>query len=202
MEETALELVRNYEAASFLFTNGIFRNPIMDFLMWWASNRFIWIPLYVFFVWKIYKSYPKNFWLFIIFCVLLILFNDQLGNVFKHGFERPRPTHDALLGSLVETVNNYRGGRYGFFSAHASNSFGVAMMVTMLCYDKFKPIFPIAFGYASLVSFSRIYLGVHYPSDILVGAMVGILSGWIFSISFVKLYNYLLMRKRLSQVIE
>lgn len=195
MEETTLELVRNYEAASFLFTNGAFRSPFMDFLMWWVSNRFVWIPLYLFFILRVYKSYPKNFWLFVVFCALLIVFNDQLSNIFKDGFERLRPTRDESLSDLVQTVNGYRGGRFGFFSAHAANSFAVAMMVTMLCYNQFKLIFPIAFMYAILVSFSRIYLGVHYPSDVVVGALIGIFSGWIFSILFIKLYYRLLNGK-------
>ncbi|MCD7972532.1 MAG: phosphatase PAP2 family protein [Candidatus Azobacteroides sp.] len=191
-----LELIRDIEAGSFLFLNGYFRHSALDFIMWWASDRFIWIPLYIFFLWKIYQKYPKHFWLVIISCSFLILLNDQLGNIFKYGFERLRPTHDLLLGKLVNTVKGYQGGKYGFYSAHAANSFAIAMFVSILKRDEYTLFLPLAFSYATLVSFSRIYLGVHYPSDIVTGAFIGIVTGWFFAVLYLKGYGYLVDRKK------
>lgn len=194
-----LELLKESEAQSFLFMNESFRHPVVDFIMWWASSRFIWIPLYIFFLWRIITAYPKFFLLLVVSCTLLILLNDQMGNVFKHGFERLRPTHDGDLGPYVNIVNDYRGGRYGFYSAHAANTFALAMFVVLLCRKEYKFMMPIAFGYATLVSFSRIYLGVHYPSDVVTGAVIGLFFGWLFAHLYVKTYEWSFNRKFVLQ---
>ena len=194
-----LELITNCESGPFLFLNGYFRSPVADVIMWWASNRFIWIPLYAFFLWMIYKKYPKNFWMLIIACALLVLVNDQLANLFKSGVGRFRPTHDPVIGKLVMTVNNYRGGKFGFYSAHAANSFAVATFVSTLRNDAPKSIIVPAFSYALLQSFSRIYLGVHFPSDIAVGMTVGVFTGRLFAELYLKLYRYLLNSPKTGQ---
>ncbi len=191
-----LELLKNYETGPFLFLNEGFRSSFMDSLMWWASNRFIWIPLYVFFTWMVYQKYPKNFWMFVIACALLILLNDQTCNLFKLGFERLRPTRDPDIGAFVDTVKGYTGGKYGFYSAHAACSFAVAMFAVTLRDDIYKLMIPIAFGYAVIVSYSRIYLGVHYPSDIVTGVIVGTFTGWLFAEWYKRLYNYMLNKKK------
>jgi undecaprenyl-diphosphatase len=131
----------------------------------------------------------------IVSCALLILVNDQTCNLFKSGIERFRPTHDPVLGGLVETVNGYRGGKYGFYSAHAACSFATAMFVSCLRSDAHKAFIVSAFSYAALVSYSRIYLGVHFPSDVIVGAIAGILTGWLFAAGYKKLYRYMENRK-------
>jgi len=189
-----LELIKNCETGTFLFFNS-FKNPVADFIMWWSSNRFIWIPLYIFFLWMVYKKYPKNFWMVIITCALLVLVNDQLCNLFKSGIGRFRPTHDPVIGQLVLTVNDYRGGKYGFYSAHAAISFSIATFISMLRNDAPKIVI-IAFFYALLHSFSRIYLGVHFPSDIVVGMTVGVFTGWLFAELYVKLYNHILNKNK------
>ena len=182
-----LELIKNYETGAFLFLNS-FKNPVADFIMWWVSNRFIWIPLYIFFLWAVYKKYPKNFWMLLIACALLVSVNDQLCNLFKSGVGRFRPSHDPDIGKFVLTVRDYYGGKYGFYSAHAAISFAVATLVSTLRNDAPK-IMITAYSYALLHSFSRIYLGVHFPSDIVTGMTVGIFTGWLFAELYVKLYN-------------
>ncbi|MDR2475650.1 MAG: phosphatase PAP2 family protein [Bacteroidales bacterium] len=178
-----LDQVRDYESGIFLLANSP-HTPFLDIIFLWASNRFIWIPLYVFFLWMLYRKYPKNFWMILIACALLITVNDQLCNIVKQGVARLRPTHDTAISPFVQIVGEYRGGKYGFFSAHAANSFAVATFVVCLCREKYRLLLPIALGYAMLVSYSRIYLGVHYPSDVLAGATVGITTGWLLALLY------------------
>lgn len=108
-----------------MFLNGM-HNGIFDFLMYWVSDRFIWIPLYAWFLYMIIKKYRKRSWLIILLIALLATVSDQLTVFLKNYFERPRPCHDEQIASLVHTVKNVCGGPYGFVSGHASNSFALA----------------------------------------------------------------------------
>ena len=110
----------------------------------------------------------------------MILFTDQTTNFFKYSFSRLRPCHEEDLIGIIRLLKSNCGGLYGYFSAHASNSFALASFFSML-YRKNGikiPIFLISV--AVLVSYSRIYIGVHYPFDVISGAFFGILSGYLF----------------------
>jgi undecaprenyl-diphosphatase len=96
----------------------------------------------------------------------------------KPYFLRLRPTHDPELQDIVHTVNNYKGGLYGFASSHAANTFGVAMFLWLLLKPKY-PWVVFLFLWATLVTYTRIYLGVHFPGDIVVGGLIGIGFGWM-----------------------
>jgi undecaprenyl-diphosphatase len=111
----------------------------------------------------------------------MIVVSDQLCNFAKYSVMRLRPTHDPHLQDLVHTVNGYKGGMYSFYSGHASNSFTVAFFIISILKEKRHYIFPVALSYAIITSYSRIYLGVHYPADILTGAVIGILLGTLFA---------------------
>ena len=103
----------------------------------------------------------------------------------KPYFQRPRPTHDKEIRADVHTVHNYRGGRYGFASSHAANSFGLATFLWLLFHTRWR-FAGLLFIWAGIVSYSRIYLGVHYPLDILVGGLVGAL----FALLMAKVYVF------------
>ncbi len=165
----------------FLFLNGI-HNAFWDQVMFYISEKWLWVPLYVFFLFLIWKKYKKKTWIILLGAAILITLTDQIHlHLFKNMFERLRPTHDADLQGLVHTVNNYRGGKFGFVSGHASNSFAIATFLSVFLGVHYRYFTPLVLFWASLVSYSRIYLGVHFPADVICGAILGCLLGFLIS---------------------
>jgi len=146
--------------------------------MWWISDRFIWLPLYLLITGYLIYRYKWKVILILLLTALLITMSDQ-GSVhlFKEVFKRLRPCHNPEISHLVHIVRGHCGGQYGFVSSHAANSFAVASYSLLLIRNRYYTI-SIIF-WALLVSYSRIYLGVHYPGDILGGAILGVVLGYI-----------------------
>lgn len=184
-----METILEFDRQLLLYLNGI-HTSILDQVMWLASDKLIWVPLYLFFLWLFYRQERKSFWLLLLVIVLMIVVSDQAANLFKNTVMRLRPTNDPSLKDMVLTVNGYTGGAFGFYSGHASNSFVVAVFVVSLLRKGRNFLIPICFGFALLVSYSRIYLGVHYPGDVLAGAIAGSL----IALVFVKVYHNLKSR--------
>lgn len=143
---------------------------------WFAFSSFrTWIPLMIVLGLELFLacdgSWRKRL-LFLVCLVLMLTLLDQLSSgVIKHFVARPRPSHDPAICGLLHYVNGYHGGRYGFVSGHATNIAGLA---TWLCLIFRRPLTRLAFGvFAVMLCYSRMYLGVHYPSDILCGALLG-----------------------------
>ncbi|WP_312389051.1 phosphatase PAP2 family protein [Chryseobacterium sp.] len=171
----------------FLFLNNLGDNSFDQFWMM-ISSTWIWVPLYIIFCYFLFKNYKLRSLVFIlIFVGIAVTVSDQLASVFKFGVARLRPCHDPTLEHHMRIVKC--GGQYGFYSAHASNTFLLATYLTILLRKKLR-WFPYAiFAWAAIVSYSRIYLGVHFPVDILVGAFVGTLLGVIFGALAKKVIN-------------
>jgi undecaprenyl-diphosphatase len=117
---------------------------------------------------------------------LLITCTDQLANFFKDGMQRLRPCHDPEINNAMRLVKSYCGGKHGYFSAHASNSFGVAFFLTCLLGSKNRYIGIFLMVWAFFVAYSRIYIGVHFPLDVVTGMLTGLIFGWLFA----KLYIF------------
>lgn len=164
-----------------LALNGL-HHPVLDFIMYWTSEKFIWIPLYAFLIWQIIRKYKRKSWMVLLAVAVLITLTDQVSFFFKNYLMRPRPTHDPEIGHLVHIVNNYRGGNFGYFSGHASSSFAAAVFAIRMLDYRWRLPAVLLLAWAVLVSYSRIYLGVHYPFDVLTGAVFGSLLAWGISV--------------------
>ena len=141
------------------------------------TSVFVWIPLALMAIFLIIRNINSRRLLLVLFLVALtVVLCDQLSSsVFKPMFHRLRPTHDPFILNLVDTVNGYRGGLYGFFSGHAANSFGLAALFMWMVRDR---LFSLSVGiWAVINSLIRTYLGVHFVGDILVGAVAGSIIG-------------------------
>ncbi|HCN49098.1 MAG TPA: phosphatase PAP2 family protein [Chryseobacterium sp.] len=171
----------------FLYLNNLGDSSFDQFWML-ISSTWIWVPLYIIFLYFLYKNYKLRSLVFIlIFLTLGAVISDQLANVFKYGVARLRPCHDPTLEHHMRIVKC--GGQFGFYSAHASNTFFLATYLGILLKKQIKWFPYTIFVWALVVSYSRIYLGVHFPIDILVGAFVGSLLGVIFGALAKKVIN-------------
>ena len=176
--------LESIDRAIVLFVNGL-NTPLLDEIMWFLSGRFSLIPLYLLLL-ILLKS--QNSWrnTFIILSglTLSILLADQISvHLFKNGFERYRPSHNEELKQLlhfyeVKPGEYYQGGKYGFVSSHAANFFAMIAFIFPFYKEKKNWILAGLILIGILVAISRIYLGVHYFSDVLVGATLGILVGF------------------------
>lgn len=162
----------------FLIINGC-HTPFLDGIMFWLSDKYIWIPLYVILLTFLIKENRRHWWLVLIAVALLVTLTDQVSvKLFKDVFTRLRPCHDPLLTGLARVLNGHCGGAYGFVSSHAANTFGLAVFVGLLLKLRFKWMLWALVLWAAMISYSRVYLGVHFPGDVLVGGMVGAVIGY------------------------
>jgi undecaprenyl-diphosphatase len=170
--------IKSIDTQLFLFLNGK-HNAFFDFIMYWASYKFTWIPLYAFFFYLTYKHFGKRLWLVVVAVLMLIVLSDQISNRgFKNNFQRFRPCQNLTIQSQVH-VNGECGGTYGFVSSHAANTFALAVFLGLLFYKKIKYFEVFIFSWAAFVSYSRIYNGVHYPADVTCGAILGMIIGFV-----------------------
>lgn len=171
-----IELIKVWDEEFFLWMNS-FHAPWLDPVMFQLTKTLTWIPLYAFLLFKIYRHDSKNVLWVIGGVVITILLSDQItSGIMKPYFERLRPCHDPRWEGLVHLYGSC-GGKYGFVSSHAANTFGLATFLTLRMRG-LRPIMLWIYAYAFLVSYSRIYLGVHYPMDIFGGTVIGVLAGF------------------------
>ncbi|MEO8933866.1 MAG: phosphatase PAP2 family protein [Xanthomarina sp.] len=171
----------------FLYLNNL-GSPRWDAFWMFYTTKFYWIPFYALLLYLIFKEHnPKTFLAILVVVALMITFTDQVTNVFKHGFERLRPCHQEGVKEVMRIVRKGCGGQYGYFSGHASNSMSLAVFVGLLLRHKYKYLIFIMLFWSALMGYSRIYVGVHYPLDVLCGFIFGALSG----LMFYKLIKYL-----------
>lgn len=180
MKIEMLEQLLQIDRELFLYLNQM-GTESWDYFWLAVTNKYTSIPIYLLFLLLSFRFFgPKKTAVIILAVVLLITCTDQLANFFKYGVKRLRPCHDPAISELMRLVKSYCGGQYAFFSAHAANSFALAFFFTSLFRPKIRATAYIILLWAMLVAYSRIYIGVHYPLDVIFGALVGILFGWLF----------------------
>lgn len=181
-----IEKLKELDADFVLFVNGK-HTPLLDSFFYIISQTWVWIPLYVFLFLHVFKSFKSNTWLVLLSVALLITISDQFASgLIKNIVMRYRPSHNVIIGPQLHFVNDYKGGMYGFISSHAANVFAITSFLTFVLKDKWRGLW-LLWIWAATVSFSRIYLGVHYLSDIIGGAVSGIFFAWIISKLFFRI---------------
>ena len=174
-----IEQLLNYDTELFLFLNNL-GSHTWDSLWLVITNKLTFIPLYVILLFLLYKKFGlKSLLIFVVVVALMITFTDQITNVFKRGFHRPRPCGEAGLIDQMRFIA-VRCGKYGFFSGHSSNSMAAAVFAGLLLKSYYKNLIFILLFWSAVVAYSRIYVGVHYPLDIVCGLTFGAISGYLF----------------------
>jgi len=168
-----LDQIVRWDQELLLWMNS-FHSPFWDDIMWYVSLTTTWIPLYLVVLYLCIRYYKVRTLYILLFTIILVAMTDLISvHLFKNLIQRLRPSHEPLLEGLVHTVRNYMGGDYGFVSSHATNMFGLATFLSVIFYRNLRYFTVISLLLAALISYSRIYLGVHYPGDVLCGAMLG-----------------------------
>jgi undecaprenyl-diphosphatase len=184
-----LEQLLNYDTELFLYLNNLGSSTYDGFWLL-VTNKFASIPLYAVLLYLIYKKLGwKALLILIIVITLMITFTDQITNLFKSGIQRPRPCREASIAEFVRFIAP-RCGRYGFFSGHSSNSMAVAVFAGLLLRPYYRKLIFFMLFWSAIVAYSRIYVGVHYPLDIICGMTFGAFSGFMFY----KIQAYLIKR--------
>ncbi len=174
-----IEFLTNLDTTIFLALNGM-HMPWLDPVMWWLTGKFTWVPLYLLLTWWLFRRFQwRTATVYLVAIILTVVITDQVcGGALREAIGRLRPANlDNPISPLVHIVNDYRGGNYGFPSCHAANSFGLAVIISLIMRRRWFTLSILA--WAALNSYTRIYLGVHYPGDVFVGACVGVLTGWL-----------------------
>ena len=178
-----IEEILNLDSELFLFLNSLGSSNFDSFwiyLSYKESNILFYLSLLIFYFYsKSQKIKLSEVFYSLLFIAIMITITDQTSNLFKDSFQRLRPCYNDSLQDYVRLVKETCGGKYGFFSAHASNSFSLAVFFGLIYKNKYKFIIYITLFYASLISYSRVYLGVHFPLDIFFGSIYGIIIGLV-----------------------
>ena len=192
-----IEEILKLDSKLFLYLNNLW-TP--DFDSFWSTLSkieanilmYLFLICLFFYVQKIRPKFLNVFCLMFVI-VLMITITDQGANLFKDSFQRLRPCYNESIKDSLRLVKENCGGKYGFFSAHASNSFSLAIFFGLLFKNRIRYIFLITIVFASLISYSRIYLGVHFPIDIIIGSTFGLCVGFIMYsfvyLKFLKFFN-------------
>ena len=174
-----METLEAIDRSIVLAINGM-NSPFLDEVMWIISERVTWVPLYLLIIFLFFKLYGvKKTAIFLLVAIATVAVADLISvHLFKNIFERYRPSHHALLTDKLhfykfESGDFYKGGQYGFVSSHATNFLAIATFSMLALKRKYSFLMPLLIGSGFLILFSRIYLGVHYLSDVFVGSLLG-----------------------------
>jgi undecaprenyl-diphosphatase len=174
-------MIEHLDQQLFLFLNSL-HSPFCDQVMHAISGKIIWVPLYLAILIYLGIKYKRKFIIILLLIIIAATLTDQISVLLKNLVQRLRPCHEPGLNGLVHLFNGECGGLYSFVSSHAANSFDVAVLSLLFIKKRWFTISIII--WAMVIGYSRIYLGVHYPGDVICGSLQGAFVGW----SIYKLY--------------
>ena len=190
-----IEKILDLDSYLFLYLNNLgsqYYDNFWIFLSRTEANVIVYLVILIAYIYSINnKKRTKILFRLIITIAILITISDQTSNLFKDSFQRLRPCYNELISDSLRLVKDSCGGRYGFFSAHASNSFSLAIFFGLLLRSSNKLLILLFAIYAFLISYSRIYLGVHYPIDIIVGIIFGTINAIVLYKIYLYSFNFL-----------
>lgn len=177
-----LDQLVHLDTELFVYLNGLGTESWDAFWMFYTT-KFNWVPFYALLLFLMYKRINNTqvFILTIVLIIAMIAFTDQITNLFKKVLVmRLRPCYNTEINDIIRLVKSSCGGKYGYFSGHSSNSMAVAIFTGLMLRSKFKYILYVLIVWSLAMGYSRIYVGVHYPLDVLSGLLFGAFSGYVF----------------------
>ncbi|MEJ8756563.1 phosphatase PAP2 family protein [Pontibacter sp. H259] len=191
-----LEKLVELDKELFVYLNDM-QSPFWDPIMIFASEKYVWVPFYLGLIGYVIWRYKRQSIPMLLLAILTIALADSItSGIFKPYFARLRPCHDASLSDVINLVAGC-GGKFGFMSSHAANAFGFAVFFNLILSDRYAIFKVILVAWAVVVSYSRIYLGVHFPGDVLGGAIVGSFAAYVCSLGYaivIKKYSWFAVR--------
>lgn len=177
-----LELLNNWDAAVFQCINSDLGNPVFDAMLPLFREKWFWAPLYLFLGAFVWSNYGKKGWILVLGMVLSVGLADMTSSrLVKNNVQRLRPCNDpAMVETLQLRVSC--GSGYSFTSSHAANHFALAVFLICLFGHRSRWVRPAALTWAGLIALSQVYVGVHYPGDVICGAILGAAIGWLVAL--------------------
>ena len=182
---SVFESLQSLDQSLFVFINRVATHPFLDTIMPFFRESTFWIPLYLFILVFVFINFGKKGWAWLLFALLTVLLTDQTSSgLIKKWVQRPRPCADPLFSDQVRLLLDHCSGGYSFTSSHATNHFGIATFLFATLGRYFGNWKYLLFIWAALISYAQVYVGVHYPLDVLSGALLGLSLGsfvyWVF----------------------
>lgn len=190
LQSSLLQKLEQWDQWLFIQINSEQSNSFFDGIMPYIRNAYIWAPLYLFLLVLIPMNFRRGGWWCVIFLCTVSLCDMTSSNLFKEVFQRLRPCRDPDFLYNVRLVVDRCGGNFSFTSNHAANHFGMATFIMVTLRSYFKRWVWFAYLWAALIGYAQVYVGVHYPLDILGGAVIGVGYGWMLGIFFNKRFGF------------